>query len=280
MSESRYVRAEVWSDEWVMDLDPSEKLLWIFLLTNERANIAGIYKALPKWVAFHIGLDTDMTQKILDRFDKDGKISQIKGYIIITNHVKHQVFKNPSVEKGIVRIINDLPLEIRDFVTSSQSVYRLSTRCCTLLNLTLPNSTLPNPTDTDRPEGDQVETQEVKVYQEPQKIKNPINEFIALFENVDPLNYDASFKKKTERQASEKLIKYGEAQGIDWQAVIPSLPTVYRLAYFPSGLVSNKPTELLRNWEKIKTHVDKFKATQQDKSKGKKKKGSVNLSKK
>ena len=280
MSKQRYIRDELWSDDWVMDLDPSEKLLWVFLLTNERCNIAGIYKAVTRWVAFHTGLDTDITRKMLDRFVNDGKIALNGDWIIICNYEKHQVNTNLSVQKGIARIIDELPLDIRDFVINGEAGYRLSTGCRTLLNSTIPNSTPPNPT---KPNGEdkkkKSKTKKTKSVSTEVKVskKDPINEFIALFISVDELNYDASFAKGAERKASEKLIVHGQRNNIDWTTTIGFLPQVYRMPYFPANLTSTKPTELLRNWEKIKIYVDRYKNTKADSTSGKKT-GSADLS--
>ena len=48
-SRARYIRDEMWSDDWFYDLGTVEKLVWLFLLTNERNNVAGVYKLNRKW---------------------------------------------------------------------------------------------------------------------------------------------------------------------------------------------------------------------------------------
>lgn len=144
MGKQRIIKDELWSDDWVYDLDPSEKLLWVFLLTNERCNILGIYKISTSWISSMIGIEKKKTEIMLDRFEHDGKILQVQSYIIIVNFVKNQSH-NPSVIAGMQRILDSLPEAVIQAVTGCIQAGTY----LTLLNLTLPNSTLLNSPDGD-----------------------------------------------------------------------------------------------------------------------------------
>ena len=124
----------LWTDSYVSNLDPTEKLLFIYLLTNPLCNIAGLYEIQLRRVAFDTGIDKDMVDKILTRFENDGKLLRIDDWILIFNHAKHQSYKNPNVSKGIQRIIEELPEKVK----ALKGFERLSH--FTLLNLTLPNA--------------------------------------------------------------------------------------------------------------------------------------------
>ena len=43
-NKQRYVNTRFWNDTYVSSLDPIEKLLFIYLLTNEHTNISGVYE--------------------------------------------------------------------------------------------------------------------------------------------------------------------------------------------------------------------------------------------
>lgn len=129
MSKQRIIKDEIWDDDWFYDLDPSEKLVWLFLLTNPRNNIAGIYKVNIRWIANLVGFDKDSTNKILERFVRDKKIVLEDGWIALVNFYKHLPYKNPSVTTGIKRIGDSL-------TGCPQSVYSVY---LTLLNSTLLN---------------------------------------------------------------------------------------------------------------------------------------------
>lgn len=114
MDRKRVLSTSFWKDNYISELDPSEKLVFLYLLTNHRTNIAGIYEYSLKETCFDTGFNGDMVTKITDRFVKDGKIAFCDGYIILINWLKHQA-KNPSVEAGISRILSTLPLTISKF---------------------------------------------------------------------------------------------------------------------------------------------------------------------
>ena len=44
MAKNRMVNTRIWSDPRVLELDPSEKLLWVYLITNDHTSICGIYE--------------------------------------------------------------------------------------------------------------------------------------------------------------------------------------------------------------------------------------------
>lgn len=133
MSTQRMIKDSFWTDSYIANLDPSEKLLFIYLLTNPLCNIAGIYEIQAKRIAFDTGFDRDMVEKLLQRFQDDGKLLRIDEWLVIVNHAKHQSYKNPNVSKGIKRIIEELPEKVK----ALKGFERLSH--LTLLNLTLPN---------------------------------------------------------------------------------------------------------------------------------------------
>jgi len=136
MSQQRVVRNEIWDDEWFYDLERDEKLVWLFLLTNVRCNIAGVYKLNVKWAAATMSFSSESElEAILERFVEDKKIFRLREWIVLINFVKHQA-KNPSVIKGIERVVKEVPSDVWDSLR--QSV----TDCPTLLYLTLPNLTL------------------------------------------------------------------------------------------------------------------------------------------
>lgn len=137
MSKQRYIRDSFWTDPYVENLDPTEKLLFLYFLTNPLCNVAGIYEIRDKRVAYETGIDKDMVDKIKNRFKDDGKMLFVDDWIVISNFGKNQS-PNPNVIKGMQRIIDDLPEKVKALKGFERLPY------FTLLNLTIPNLTLPN----------------------------------------------------------------------------------------------------------------------------------------
>lgn len=109
------VNSQFWVDNYTSNLDPIEKLLFLYFLTNTQSNIAGVYQIPIKNIAVETGIDRDMVTKILARFEKDRKIFYKDGYIIIRNKLEFNKKDNDSIYKGAMSIIESLPNEIRVF---------------------------------------------------------------------------------------------------------------------------------------------------------------------
>lgn len=109
MSKQRVIIDDIWIDEWVFDLTPTEKLVWFYLLTNSQMNIAGIYKlANAQLVSVQLGIEKKEFEKAMERFVMDEKILYEKGWIALINFHKHLTYRNENVAKGIVRLNKEM----------------------------------------------------------------------------------------------------------------------------------------------------------------------------
>ena len=111
MAKFRTVNTRFWSDGYIEGLDPSEKLLYLYLLTNPNTDICGIYELSLRDMAFHTGFDKDMLMKILGRFQYDEKVYYFHGWIVIKNFIKNQIV-NPKVKLGIERSLKTVPAKV------------------------------------------------------------------------------------------------------------------------------------------------------------------------
>lgn len=143
-SRARYIRDEIWSDDWFYDLKPVEKLVWMFLLTNERNNVAGVFKLNRKWGSEVIGIEKETLDAILDAFSDAGKVFLHEDLVFIVNFHKHQS-KSPKITAGIKRIFSSFSKEqVEVLLRYAKGSDRVSVLYRTLLNSTLLNLTLPN----------------------------------------------------------------------------------------------------------------------------------------
>ncbi len=47
MADFRNIHTHIWKDAWFCELQPDEKLLFIYLFSNERASVCGMYEYGP-----------------------------------------------------------------------------------------------------------------------------------------------------------------------------------------------------------------------------------------
>ena len=141
----RLISTKFWHDSYIAELDPTEKLLFLYLLTNPDTNIAGIYELNIRRMAFDTGIDKEMILKVLERFQKDGKVHYYSGYVIMINWLKHQNTNSPKVMQGLNRILSELPQSLIQYLYSMDTVWIPSLKLnLTKLNLTeRENETVP-----------------------------------------------------------------------------------------------------------------------------------------
>jgi hypothetical protein len=108
MSKLRSVSTSFWSDPYIEELSPSQKLLYLYLITNDKTNMLGVYEVSFRKISFDTGVKRDDIEKAFDKFFKDGKVRYEHNYVILVNFLKHQKF-NTNMKKSAIDIYNELP---------------------------------------------------------------------------------------------------------------------------------------------------------------------------
>jgi len=128
MSSQRYVSTSFWDDAWVQELDPSEKLFYIYLLTCPLTNIAGIYKITDRRVSFDTGMSPEVVREMWRRFTESGKAVRLNEWVIIPNWPKHQKWDaKHTVRVGIERCLKETPAEVLSMAVQVGYAYPIDT---------------------------------------------------------------------------------------------------------------------------------------------------------
>lgn len=109
MAKNRMINTKFWSDGWIVNLDPLERYLYLYFLTNEHTNICGIYELPLRIMARESGIDDDMLNRMIKKMSD--KISYFNGWIYIKNFIKHQKTSG-NVKLGIENGLKEIPKEI------------------------------------------------------------------------------------------------------------------------------------------------------------------------
>jgi hypothetical protein len=216
MTKARVVNTRFWDDHYTSNLDPVEKLMFLYFLTNTSTNICGIYECPLKKVAMDTGIDKDMVVKIIDRFTKDGKIYYVEGWVGIKNFVKNQNQRSPQVIKGIENEITAIPKDIMDKMIGLG--YPMDTVSYLIQSNLIKSNTKYNPMGSD---------------------------IIKKFEDIDSKN-KLNYNKPAQRSACDFLLKeYGLEKVFQ---VIEIIKQKRGTPYFPS---ITTPYELQMKWTKV-----------------------------
>lgn len=155
MATQRLVNTNFWKDTYVIDLDPVQKLLFLYFLTNPRTSLAGVYEISIREVAFDTGIDKDMVEKILNKFMVDEKMYYKNGWIVLYNFVKHQRL-NPSIVRGIEKAVEELPDWLKEIAKEHSVLYNQQRL------IILDNEQTGNSLGTDSPQSEPIEAKEKK----------------------------------------------------------------------------------------------------------------------
>lgn len=119
MKKLRSINTNVWDDVWFVELEPEEKLIWLYLLTNPLTNLIGIYEISKKKIQFDTGIESfERVSKALERFEKDGKAFYFSNHIILVNFFANQSY-NTNMLTGAKNMFNELPNELINRVASN-----------------------------------------------------------------------------------------------------------------------------------------------------------------
>lgn len=109
MAGYRQIHTSIWKDEWFLDLEPDDKLLFIYLFSNDSASVAGIYKLALKVIAFETGLSLPNVKAALNRFSEAGKVYYQDGVVWVKNLRKYNESASPKVVTKIESDLADIP---------------------------------------------------------------------------------------------------------------------------------------------------------------------------
>jgi len=109
----RQIATNFWEDGYVVDLNNLEKTAFIFLFTNHKVNMVGIYELPDKIISSTIGATLEDLCKIKKKFENDRKYFFYNGWIFINNFSEHNKYSPaPNVVKTFLKDFNSIPQEI------------------------------------------------------------------------------------------------------------------------------------------------------------------------
>lgn len=126
MSKNRYIDTRFWHDTFIREvLNPLDRYLFLYFLTNDKTNICGIYENPISTVANETGIDKEMLLKMIKRLE--GKIHYIDGWVYIKNFKKYQNCNSPKIKTGIEAEQSKIPLQIKQEIEKINQLYGIDT---------------------------------------------------------------------------------------------------------------------------------------------------------
>jgi hypothetical protein len=109
----RSVNTRFWEDPFIESLSPTEKLLFIYLLTNPLTNLIGIYEITIKRISYDTGITKENVEKGLKGFERVRKAFFIENFIVLPNFLKNQSL-NENMKVGVIKLFKSLPIILKN----------------------------------------------------------------------------------------------------------------------------------------------------------------------
>ena len=109
---TRILHTRFWQDGFICQLSHKEKLLFVYLLTNDKVNIIGIYELPDKYIKADLELTQPDLNKAKSKFQKAGKIIFMNGWIKIVNADKYNSYRGEKLQKARDRELSEAPEEL------------------------------------------------------------------------------------------------------------------------------------------------------------------------
>lgn len=128
MAKQRMVATSIWRrSRKFKKLDPLERYLFLYLITNEDVDLCGAYEQSMDDIAHFTGIDYRTLPQMLEDLEKVGLAKYLSGWVIIPNYAKLQNMSNPKVRAGMENSKSLLPNNIRLAMDRLSKAYALPT---------------------------------------------------------------------------------------------------------------------------------------------------------
>ena len=110
---TRIIQTRFWEDDTVLSVSKDARMLWIYLLTNDRLGMTNYAKIPDLFIQHYLGFTSNELAKAKVELIKTGKILFRGDWIFIKNLERENKYKNsPKLEKPYKEEISHIPLDV------------------------------------------------------------------------------------------------------------------------------------------------------------------------
>lgn len=114
---TRIIHTKIWKDDFFSELTPTEKLLFIYFVTNERINIIHCYEITDREISFDTGIDRSAIGVFKQKTQAAGKFYFFKNHVYMCNAEKYETYTGEKNEAAKKKLIQEMNQEEKDWYT-------------------------------------------------------------------------------------------------------------------------------------------------------------------
>ncbi len=111
MAEYRTLRMTFWNDPYVEELEPSGRLLYLYLITCPHTTNLGVLEVSVRRMAYETGLKEEEVKRLLAQAEAAGKVVRDGNVLWVVNFVKHQASTSPRLVQSLRALYSALSSE-------------------------------------------------------------------------------------------------------------------------------------------------------------------------
>ena len=115
---TRIIHTKYWEDEKVSSLQRDAKLLFIYLLTNSRINLFGVYELSDRIMCFDTGLNEEELSIAKEELQDTFRVIFYDGWVYVANAEKHSKYTGEKNETAKARDAELIPDEVANYYDS------------------------------------------------------------------------------------------------------------------------------------------------------------------
>lgn len=110
---TRILQTKIWKDSYFSSLNLTERLIFLYLLTNDKVNILHCYEISSREIAFDTGINTPMVEDVKAKFQKGGRFEFFKDWVLIINAYKYEEYKGEKNETAKTKLIREMSKDVK-----------------------------------------------------------------------------------------------------------------------------------------------------------------------
>ena len=112
---ARVLHTKFWSDDFVAELTTAEKLVFLYLLTNEHVNIIHCYECTDRTILFDTGVNRDQLETAKQKLEAAGKVRFFQGWVQLMNADRFQQFNGEKNERAKMILEREMSASVFDW---------------------------------------------------------------------------------------------------------------------------------------------------------------------
>lgn len=108
----RQVQTSFWKDNYISELSAKEKLVFIYLITNDSVSLTGMYQLPDRMIRAELDLTQPELEAIKIKFVKDSKFYFLNGWIKIINYDKYNAYTGDKNKEAKAKELQFVPKEL------------------------------------------------------------------------------------------------------------------------------------------------------------------------